>query len=299
VAAELTDDPGVPIERASARPKWRPRLSPAARVELAVFAAAYLTYFGVRAVTEGAAWKASANAMTVIELETDLHLDWEGAIQATVLQSRLLVDVTNAIYIYGHWPLLIAAGILLFRYRRPHYYRLRNVCLLTGLIGLVIFALFPVTPPRLTDLPVVDTVTRNSEGYRQLLPPSLVNQFAAMPSFHAGWNLLVGIVVFGATRHWALRAFAVVMPVAMAFAVVATANHFVVDVIAGTGIVLLALGMVRLREIRRERRRLDRHEDLHGARPHGPSAVRRRPPCGERPRAAARRRGVGAPARRG
>jgi membrane-associated phospholipid phosphatase len=129
-------------------------------------------------------------------------------------------------------------GALLFRHRREQYYTLRNACLLTGLLGLAIFALFPVAPPRLTDMPVVDTVTRGSPGYRQLLPPSFVNEYAAMPSFHAGWNLLVGIVVFRATRHWLLRGFAVGMPVAMALAVVATANHFVIDVVAGALIVV-------------------------------------------------------------
>ena len=87
----------------------------------------------------------------------------------------------------------------------------------------------------------LDTVTQGASGYRQILPPSLVNQYAAMPSFHAGWNLAVGIVVFRACRHLALRLFAVLMPAAMAFAVVATANHFVVDVVVGATLVLLAL----------------------------------------------------------
>ena len=73
------------------------------------------------------------------------------------------------------------------------------------MLGLFVFALFPVAPPRLTDLPLMDTVTQGASGYRQILPPALVNQYAAMPSFHAGWNLAVGIVVFRATRHWALR----------------------------------------------------------------------------------------------
>ena len=173
--------------------------SRAAYRELAIFAAAYLTYFGVRALTEGAPRRAFDNACALHRLEVELGIDWEGAVQGAVLRSQVLVDAANAVYIYGHWPVLIGAGVLLFRYRRRSYYRLRNVCLLTGLVGLVIFALFPVAPPRLTDLPVIDTVTRDSEGYRQILPPSLVNQYAAMPSFHAGWNLLVGIVVFGAT----------------------------------------------------------------------------------------------------
>ena len=108
---------------------------------------------------------------------------------------------------------LLGAGVLLFRHRRSHYYRLRNVCLLTGLIGLAVFALFPVAPPRLTDLPVIDTVTRDAEGYRQLLPPSLVNEYAAMASFHEGWNLLVGIVAYGAWRQRLVRGFAILMPV--------------------------------------------------------------------------------------
>ena len=213
------------------------------RRELTVFAAAYLTYFGVRALTEGRVDRALANAVSIIHFERVLGIAWEGAVQSTVAGSRLLQDLANAIYIYGHWPVLIVAGVLLYRYRREHYYTLRNACLITGLLGLFVFALFPVAPPRLTDLPLIDTVTKGASGYRQILPPALVNQYAAMPSFHAGWNLAVGIVVFRATDHWALRLFAIVMPVAMAFAVVATANHFVIDVIAGVTLVLLALAL--------------------------------------------------------
>ena len=73
-------------------------------------------------------------------------------VQNTVVGSGILLDAANAVYIYGHWPVIIAGGILLFRYRRRHYYNLRNAALLSGLVGLVIFALFPVAPPRLTDL---------------------------------------------------------------------------------------------------------------------------------------------------
>jgi len=87
--------------------------------------------------------------------------------------------------------------------------------------------------------------THGTPAYRQILPPGLVNQYAAMPSFHAGWNLAVGISVFRASHHWALRAFAVAMPLAMAFAVIATANHFVIDVIVGVTLVLIALGLQR------------------------------------------------------
>ena len=273
-----------------------PLWSRAAYRELAIFAAAYLTYFGVRALTEGAPQRAFENAMRLHRLEVDAGIDWEGAVQGAVLRTQGLVDLANAIYIYGHWPVLLGAGVLLYRHRRLHYYRLRNVCLLTGLIGLVIFVVFPVAPPRLTDLPVIDTVTRDSEGYRQILPPSLVNEYAAMPSFHAGWNLLVGIVAYGACTHRLVRVFAILMPAAMAFAVIATANHFVIDVIVGVSIVLAALAAERALE----RRRLDRgdgHE--RGDRRTGPAPVRDRASCGQRSRPSAVGRGVGPAARRG
>jgi hypothetical protein len=237
----------------------RPKLSlpgvtrGAGRRELLLFATAYLIYFGVRAVTEGNAATAVRNALHLHDLERALDVDWEGAIQRIVLESRALLDVANAIYMYGHWPVLIIGGTLLFHLRRGEYYRLRNVCLLSGAMGLVVFALFPVAPPRLAPTGLIDTITAHASGYRSVLPPSLVNEYAAMPSFHAGWNLVLGIELFRASRHLALRTFAVAMPAGMAFAVIATANHFVLDVLAGAAVVITALALVRRGERRHAR----------------------------------------------
>jgi membrane-associated phospholipid phosphatase len=236
-----------------------PRISPshvvrgAGRRELLVFATAYLVYFGVRAVTEGNAATAVRNALHLRDIERALDVDWEAAVQRIVLGSRTLLDIANAIYMYGHWPVLIIGGALLFHLRRGEYYRLRNVCLLSGAMGLVVFALFPVAPPRLAPIGLIDTITTHAEGYRTVLPPSLVNEYAAMPSFHAGWNLVLGIELFRASRHFAVRAFAVAMPAGMAFSVVATANHFVLDVLAGAAVVIAALTLVRRMERRRAR----------------------------------------------
>ena len=65
-----------------------------------------------------------------------------------------------------------------------------------------------------------------------------------MPSFHAGWNLLLGIELFRVSRHLLLRSFGVLMPGAMAFSVIATANHYVLDVVAGAAVVIVALLIV-------------------------------------------------------
>ena len=170
--------------------------------EFAIFAAAYLTYFGVRALTEGKVPEALANAGRIAHVERLAGVDWEGAAQSAILGHDALVRLANWVYIFGHWPLLLLAGVLLFRHRPQEYYLLRDVCLISGAVGLIIFALFPVAPPRLAGGGVVDTITHYAGGYRTVLPSSLVNEYAAMPSFHAGWSVLLGIVVFRASSRW-------------------------------------------------------------------------------------------------
>jgi hypothetical protein len=285
--------------RSLARPVGRlarPRHSEAFR-ELGIFALAYVVYFGVRALTEGTAAAAMQHALDLIRFERQVGLDWERTIQDGIVGSRLLVDVANSVYMYGHWPVIIVTGVLLFRHRRPHYYRLRNASLLSGMVGLVIFALYPVAPPRLTDLPLVDTVTQNADGYRQLVPASLVNQYAALPSFHAGWNVLLGIVVFRATTHWLLRGMAIAGPAAMVVAVVATANHYVIDVMAGIAIVLAGLVLLGRADRATTRPTLVCADELERAAP--PHVIRRRAQGRQRPGAPANRRGAARPARGG
>ena len=200
--------------------------------ELLLIAAAAAVYGGVRALTEGELETAFANAGRILDLEQTLGLAWERSIQGAILASDTIVTLANWVYIWGHWPVIVAVAAFLYASHRDRYRLLRNAMFISGGIGFAFFALLPVAPPRF--LPgYVDTIVEQSSSYRTLQPPSLTNAIAAMPSLHFGWNLLVGVVLFGATRHVLVRGFAVAMPAAMAFAVVATANHFVLDVIAG------------------------------------------------------------------
>jgi membrane-associated phospholipid phosphatase len=215
--------------------------------ELALVALAALTYFGVRNLTVGAAGQAFANAERLIRLEARLQLDWEQALQDALLGHDWLVTFFNWIYIWGHWPVIITAAVVLYRTRRDRYLLLRNAMFLSGAIGFLFFALLPVAPPRLVDPALIDTVTQQSEAYRALQPPGLTNQYAAFPSLHFGWNLLLGVVVYGSTRRVLLRALSVIGPTAMALAVVVTANHYVVDLVGGAVIVLFALWVVKRR----------------------------------------------------
>ena len=85
--------------------------------EFAIFAAAYLTYFGVRAITEGSIPRRWPTPGRIAHIERLAGVDWEGAAQSAILGHDALVRLANWVYIFGHWPLLLLAGVLLFRYR--------------------------------------------------------------------------------------------------------------------------------------------------------------------------------------
>ncbi|MGD9995563.1 MAG: phosphatase PAP2 family protein [Ilumatobacteraceae bacterium] len=209
--------------------------------QLALVTGAVIGYFGVRGLTEGDPDSARRNAIRLIDIERAVGLDLEQRVQDAFTRADWSTNLVNWVYIWAHWPILIGTLIWLGWLKRHAYLALRNAMIVSGVIGLVIFATFPVTPPRLADLGFLDTVTVRSESYRVLQPPAFVNRYAAMPSLHFGWNLLVGVVWYRVGRSAVWRVAAVVMPVAMAVAVVATANHWLLDVVVGGALALLGL----------------------------------------------------------
>ena len=214
--------------------------------EVAIIGAAVLLYFLVRGLVDGREVEAVANARWLVALERALGLFWEPQLQGWALGIGPLDTLANWVYIWGHWPVIVATLTWLFVRHRAEYGLYRNALLLSGAIGLIVFTLFPMAPPRLVaDLGFVDTITLQSNSYRLLQPPSLVNQYAAMPSLHVGWDLLMGIAI---ARHAPrrLRPIGIVLPAAMAAAVVLTANHYLLDGLVGAMIVLAALRLVAI-----------------------------------------------------
>jgi hypothetical protein len=213
--------------------------------EILILIGAWLVYFGIRALSEGRAEVARAHARSVLHLEQTLGIAWEQGAQRPLSQHQWLLTAANWVYVWGHWPVIAASALWLF-HRRPAAYReLRLAFLLSGAIGVVIFALYPVAPPRLAGFGLLDSVTRYSHAYRALQPRELTNIYAAFPSLHFGWNLLVGIALFRCAPRRAVRIAAALTPAAMGLAVVATANHFVIDVPAGAVVALTGLFAAR------------------------------------------------------
>ncbi len=220
---------------------WR-RL-PGLAHQLLLVAGAVLLYFGVRGRTEGSRDLAIDNANDLLGLERAIGLDIEAAAQALILPHDWALMAVNWIYIWGHWPVIAATLVWLYRTRPLDYLLLRNALFLSGAIGLVIFVTYPVAPPRLLPSGYVDTVTELSTSYRVLQPPSLVNKYAALPSLHVGWNLLIGLAVYRTNANRLAKVFCVVSPVAMVAAVVLTGNHYVIDAILGAVVALTGLAL--------------------------------------------------------
>jgi membrane-associated phospholipid phosphatase len=229
-------------------------LGQAGLVTLGVF-----VYFSVRGLTETSEAVAVDHARDIVGLERDLGIAAEGELQALVAPSAALATLANWIYIWGHWPVIIATMVWLAWRHRPVFLRLRDAMLVSGALGMLIFVSYPVAPPRLAGLGLVDTVTESSTAYRVLQPPGFVNQYAAMPSLHSGWDLLVGISIVTAASTVLLKGVGWALPVMMALAVVATANHYLLDVVAGVLLVLLGHAVaLQLERRRQHRRRRDR-----------------------------------------
>lgn len=216
-------------------------------LELVLILGGFFAYHLVRGAVNSRVEDAFANAAGLIHVERSLGIFWEVQLQGLVLSHDVLVRLFNWIYIWGFLPVVGGLALWIFFFRPRSFALYRNAFLISGAIGLIFYITLPVAPPRfLPDLGFIDTVTQKDNIYHLLQNPALVNEYAAMPSLHLGWNLLVGLALFRTTSLWYTKAFGLLMPVLMLAAVVFTANHYLLDTVAGVAVVLAALWLAGL-----------------------------------------------------
>ncbi len=213
--------------------------------EAVVVVVAFLIYFTIRGLVVDRAGEAMVRAVRLIELEQQLRIYWELQMQAWILDSYLAIRLLNWIYFWGHMPLVALLAVWLFIFHRHAYYRTRNAFLASGAIGVVIYWLFPVAPPRLVPFAgFINTMAAFDRfGYNAQETQAFVNPFAAVPSLHFGWSLLLGLVVAVVGRHPLAIAFGIAWPIAMFFSVVMTGNHFILDAVFGALVAFAGLAI--------------------------------------------------------
>lgn len=231
-----------------------------ALVELVLVSTGLLAYFLTRGSIQDRHAAAQRNAARLVALEQRWGLYWEPRLNAWTARSRLWRRVWNLVYFWAHAPLIVAGGIWLYRRDQQAYRLTRNAFLGSALIGLTSYRLFPVAPPRLADEhDFVDTMQQHSRlSYQAQSLSPFVNPYAAVPSLHFGWSFLLSVaLVLARPRRWWTWPVAVAQPLLMFVAIVATANHWVLDAVAGLAACLAGLGAAVLHAAwwpRRDRR---------------------------------------------
>jgi len=206
--------------------------------QLAIWLGFYFSYLAVRHLTDRDAGKAIVNGLRVISLERRVtHHLFELTVERVVDSSSWLLTATAWTYWNSEFTVIGLALLWIYLRRHDGFKRFRNTILLANLVGLVGFWLMPTAPPWMfPDKGFVAGVNHSSA-----LLQSFGNSYAAMPSLHAADALIVGwFLVANSRTLWAKGLWAL-WPLWVWFCVVATANHYLLDVFAGIGVAVFAL----------------------------------------------------------
>ncbi|MFJ8015506.1 phosphatase PAP2 family protein [Streptomyces sp. NPDC096339] len=214
--------------------------------ELLLVAGLFAVYKAGRTLSTGRTGEAFRNAGWTWDAERALHLPGEGAVQRLLLHGDALVHTANTYYAVVHFPATALFLIWLYVRRPGHYLWARRVlAVLTG-AALVLHLAFPLAPPRMLEAAhLVDTGRMYGPSVYGADPASdaMANQFAAMPSLHFGWALMLALGMIAATAsRW--RALWLLHPLVTLLVVVGTANHYWLDSVVAAVLLGAALLVV-------------------------------------------------------
>ncbi|MDP5316348.1 phosphatase PAP2 family protein [Streptomyces poriferorum] len=216
--------------------------------ELLLVVGLFVIYKFGRQAANGHVDEAFHNAGRVWNLERAVHLPGEGAVQGLLLHDETLIHLANTYYATVHFPAtLLFLGWLYWRRPRHYVWSRRILAVLTG-AALALHLLFPLAPPRLLAATgLVDTGQVYGPTVYGSTPAtdSMANQFAAMPSLHFGWAVMVGVGLVVATRsRW--RWLWLLHPAITLLVIVGTANHYWLDSIVVAALLSVAFAALRL-----------------------------------------------------
>lgn len=202
--------------------------------QLGVVLVAWAAYRRARLVTVDELEAATANAADLLSRQARLGLDIEHQLQSWFLAFEPLVIAANWYYLV-HFPVSIAVGVLAYRRSRRWFITLRDAALATTAVGLALHVAFPLAPPRLLD-GFLDTGEVFGPSPYALPGSGAANQFAAMPSMHVAWAVLVGCVAWQLSSRRSMRIAAIAHPLITSWVVIVTANHYIADIAVGAAL---------------------------------------------------------------
>ena len=204
--------------------------------QLSLFVLAYLGYETVRGLVGWGSSRPFVDATRIIDFERTLHVFIEPRIQAWVTaHARWLLDLADWTYLNAHFALTAAALVFIYLRRNDSFYFVRNMFLVAMAVALVGYCLYPTAPPRLMPQWGFSDSIRQFTGVnaQQGAAGVLLNPYAAVPSMHVCFALMIAVPMSRLVRRTYARMLWRAYPLLIVFVVVVTGNHYFTDVVLG------------------------------------------------------------------
>lgn len=217
------------------RLRWLPKGGSDALVQLSLFVIADILYETVRGIAESNAAVAFSNARTIVDFEQGSGLFFEQGLQAWAMSQRVLIDMANFMYVNSHFVMTTGALVWLYLRHNDRFYFVRNMFMVAMGLALVGYVLMPTAPPRFfPELGFVDTIAyyvnvKHDSGLVALF----FNPYAAVPSMHVAFALMVSVPALLVVRNRAAKVLWAAYPLLVTFVVLVTGNHWFMDAVAG------------------------------------------------------------------
>ena len=210
--------------------------------QILLFCGAYWLYRIVRGMTDGKVAEAFDNARELIRLEQGMGLFIEPAVHAWAEGSSWIIDGASWMYVNSHFAITTFTLAFIYLRRNRSFYFIRNMFMVAMGLALVLYAAYPTAPPRfMPEWGFSDSVARftglTAEGSSA---DALYNPFAAVPSMHVAFALMLGVPMASMSRRRWVKAIWLAYPGMVTFVVVATANHWWFDAFAGAVVAAVA-----------------------------------------------------------
>jgi membrane-associated phospholipid phosphatase len=206
-----------------------------------------LAYETVRGIADGQKAVAFAHGQQIIDAERATGTLFEPDLQAFLLPANWLIDFANQVYMNSQFAVVLGFFVLLYFFRNESFYFVRNMFAVSMGLALIGYVLYPTAPPRLyPEYGFVDTINDfSSVNHDSALAKLFINPYAAVPSMHCAFALMIGATGFQLVRSRVMKALWVAWPLLVAWVVIVTGNHYWVDIVLGWMVAVAAALIAR------------------------------------------------------
>lgn len=205
--------------------------------ELAVLFFLFVAYDRIADLALVHATAAQHRGRWLLDVERSGHLAVERRLDLVVVPHLRLGQALSLFYDFAHGTVTVGVLVVTYLLAPAVYRRARTVLVTINVVALVVFVLLPVAPPRLlSGAGIADVVAGSGTWGAWEATPGLAShadEYASMPSLHLAWATWVLLTVRAATVRRRYRWLAGAHVALTAVDVLATGNHYLLDVVAG------------------------------------------------------------------